>query len=109
MLVLVLDSVLAPKGIEPEDEGRGEDEDELAWQVHGPDARPILEVEAFHEPHPVHGSDARPILEVEALHEPSRASSPLRTIEVVDDFGIVEFSRLFIELNIPFENLNSSA
>ena len=65
-----------------------EHEDELAWQVHGPDARPVLEVEAFHEPQDarpanqelahlgVHGSDARPILEVEAFHEPAHPSAP---------------------------------
>jgi len=47
--VLVLESVPAPK-----DRGRGtRDEDELAWPVHGPDARPILEVEATHEPGPL--------------------------------------------------------
>ena len=48
--VLVLESVPATK-----DRARGRgtrDEDELAWQVHGPDARPILEVEALHEPGP---------------------------------------------------------
>ena len=48
MVVLVLESVRASKN---RARGRGtRDEDELAWQVLGPDARPILEVEAFHEP-----------------------------------------------------------
>ena len=76
-----------------------EDEDEVAWQVQGPDARPILEVEALHEPERaagilpaeearfcrrdvgstllrrtsrftmVHGSEARPMLEFGAFHE----------------------------------------
>jgi len=48
--VLVLESVPAFK-----DRARGRgtrDEDELAWQVHDTDVRPILEVEALHEPLP---------------------------------------------------------
>jgi len=75
--------------------------------VHGSDAHPFLEVQAFHEPQraagilpaenawlcrrdvgstflgrtarvaKVHGPDARPFLEVVALHEPQRAAGIL--------------------------------